>query len=151
MFSSIPTHRQVHRSHQLAVKACWGFKSVTEFKQKQFSSFHLWCDRAVIINESTASAAQPAGVYFHMERVKTMLLLVFVQVWEITVTAETQTPLRGLGATSLVQTGRSRDSSAILTHAQVGTSCKKTKTKCVLVENNGVRCLQLSKYSSTQR
>lgn len=87
-----------------------------------------------------------------MESLKNLLLLFFVEVWEITVPAETQTTLRGLGATSLVQMGRSRDSYALLTHAQVGTSCKKQKQK------KKSRCwwkmmkfLHLPKYSSTEK
>lgn len=46
--------------------------------------------------------------------------------WEITITAETQTPLRGPGATLLAQMGRSRDNPVQLTHATVGKHCIHT-------------------------
>lgn len=45
------------------------------------------------------------------------------QVWEITTTAETPTPLRGRGATLPAQTGRSRGSSVRSTHAKVSKHC----------------------------
>lgn len=61
---------------------------------------------------------------------------------EITITAETQTPPRGLGATLLARMGRSRDNSARLTRAKVGKHCthtawreKQAKIKYIYVVN----------------
>lgn len=106
-------------------------KIVTDAVKSLENMVHLLPFVVLIINVTSGSPAQPAGhrpVVPHgidFFCVKTILLLLFVEVWGTTVTAGTRTPLRGLGATSLVQTGRSRGSSALLTHAQVGTSSKR--------------------------
>lgn len=104
----------------------------------------------LIINESTGSPAQPAGnrPVFPYGIDKNPCFYCPLEVWEITVTAETRTPPRGLGATSLVQTGPSRDSSALLTPAQVGTACKR---ESVLVENEESDVCSYGNVPSTQK
>lgn len=71
------------------------------------------------------------------------------KVLEITITVEIQTWLRGLGATLLAQTGQSRESSAILRHAQVQTVYQHSKYQNSIAtfffQNQNVMCSGLKK------